>query len=316
VVGLVAAALIVPALDQPASSTIPSATPATNSAAPTVTATSSGYITAYPDGNKVYSLTPVRRMAAAIGAHSAAMTFTSAGGPRKGLPAPANTPSSVEMLRALGAPESVLNRFAHFDDVTTTGTQVVNRSVANSASPAGASATSTSTAWSGKQLLERTCDGDATLDGGHLSTYGCWNHYVVYKDGLDWQLLDKFYMSATHNGGSNSLTGLMQGESYDANNKWVTWKPVRSWDGGNCATVSTGLSAYGASVSTSWQQCPETYGLHLINGTSYPIQFQTKWDGKHNGPVNGARDTSGLVQVHSPSDSTALRHWTWEVWWE
>jgi hypothetical protein len=159
-------------------------------------------------------------------------------------------------------------------------------------------------------------DGDATLDGGHLSAYGCWNQYVVHMNDSDWYMLDKFYMSATHTGGSHALTGLLQGESYGANNQWVVWKPTKSTDGGNCATVSAGLGAFGATVSTSYQECPETYGLHWINGTSPPIQFQTKWDGKHSGPINGARDTSGLVEVHSPPTAGSVRVPTWTVWWE
>jgi hypothetical protein len=282
----------------------------TSVASPTIRAMANGsYLTSYADGEQVYSTGPVSRTSHSTGAGKSGSSFAPAAvGKNTALAAaaPASTPSSVEMLAAMGAPASVQAKFAHFDDLGTTSTTSSVRPMASG----------TAAIWTGQQLYDRICDGDSNLDGGHLSTWGCWNQWLVWTDGLHWKFMDKWYMSASHNGGSNSLTGLQMSESYTSGNHWLDWQPKRSISTGTCYTQSVGLSFVGVSTSTSWEVCPAESGLFYIRGDSYPILIRTKWDGNHNGPVNGSRDSTGLAKVDNSASASAQRGWGWQVWWQ
>jgi hypothetical protein len=219
-------------------------------------------------------------------------------------------PSSASIVAQMGAPADVVGKFAHEDALD----KAALSGAATANSSARASTTGNKAAVASGTLYNTECIGKH-FHGSYGSFYGCTNQYIALKNGGDWTMMDHFYSSASmHSNGGQSLTGLEEGVTYQNDgNEMRDWNPKQTSTGGSCQTISAGLTAYGLTLSDSYTACPEVYGEHYVSRWSY----YTKWDGQHEGPNNGSRETGGVDRVHNPPGSSpTYQKFQIIVWWE
>jgi hypothetical protein len=302
----------------------------TGAAVRTVTQAKGGYITkiAYPDGTvvKAYSSGPmhsaatsIRRTSRTLTADGATVTENSLSGElvpdiagptgkAKQASSPSTSPSAYDQLIAMGVSPT---EAAEFKDPP------VPQPVASSGSTgsrAASSVTPNATTDSG-ELWDTSCI-DADFDGSHGHVHGCDWQYRVWVNGADWYMQDYSLATGTMHDTAlfnpDEITGLKFGIHYSAYNVIANWDPSDTKDMGNCTTTQVSVTIKLFNLSRSSTECPETWGVYTINNQT----FTTKWDGKGNGPNDGARATHGAASVHSPPSAAPSRTLPWTVWWD
>ena len=107
------------------------------------------------------------------------------------------------------------------------------------------------------------------------------------------------------------LTGLKFGVHYGSGNEITQWKPADMHPVGSCVSNTVSLQYKGVGVSSTATQCPEQFGLYGIGDT----YFSTKWDGKGNGPNDGARATHAVDSVYNGASASPYPWVYWTVWY-
>ena len=161
-----------------------------------------------------------------------------------------------------------------------------------------------------------SCQGQFA-DHRKVHFYGCWLQYLTWKNSAgDWHLLDNFYSSVTIHDGtgtfSDKITGLLQGLAYGKKgneiNQWIPKQTTQE----KCSSTNITIGYDGTSASDTFNACSEQSGLYY-GGTQH---FQTKWDGKGDGPKEAARDTAGLDSMNNPPLASPTRSTNYTYWWK
>lgn len=307
-------------------------------------ATKGGYITTIHYGNgatvRTYSYHPVatpaapatKRMTAADGSSVHTMSgevvidegITAANKTTAAVPA-ASLPSAYDMLRAMGVSPAEAAPFQ--DTPTVTSTHSPAKSVAAKSAAAKSAAAKPKAIGGGtrtvrpaatvssSQLYDLSCV-DFDYDGSHGHFHGCDWQYKVSANGGDWYMEDRHLatvaMRDTAVFNPDTLTGVLFGIHYAANNVIGNWSPAGRKSMGSCTTTSSSVTVQGTTISSSKTECPETWGVYAITNQT----FTTKWDGQGDGPNDDVRYTHGVAAVHSPSSASPTRSLPYQIWWD
>ena len=214
-----------------------------------------------------------------------------------------STLTPYEELLALGAAPADIASLSGLDD----------KALASYESPSLAMP-ATSNSGGGTQIGPPVCI-DQDFDGGHGHIYGC---DVTRKVGTGannvWYLTDATQSTGTmHDTGCffcDHFTGLRFGTTYGSGNTIQSWKPTGTRDIGNCVKDTVSLQYKGVGVSSTGNQCPETFGVYTVSAKDY----STKWDGKGDGPSDGARDTHQVDGVYNGSTANPFPG-VYADWW-
>jgi hypothetical protein len=137
----------------------------------------------------------------------------------------------------------------------------------------------------------------------------------VGVSGRTWFLTDSALSSATmHDTGCtfcDHLTGLKFGIQYGRGNLIKHWKPADTQPVGACVNNTVSLTYKGVGVSSSAQQCPESFGLYGVGNT----YFSTKWNGNGHGPSDGARATHAVDAVNNGPGASPRPSVLYHIWY-
>jgi len=287
---------------------VPEAAPAGAVSSPgtVVTNTGHGYITkaTYANGDvvSVYGATKVKLPGAAPVVSAAVvngrMVHSSSGGATPDLSSVPtvngklqlpSTPSAHDELIALGAPAAVADEFKQFDS-SPVASSTATAAKTNVVVPASATP------------FWYLCASDSA-SSGKITMYGCDR---LLNAGGGYQE-DEFLASATANG--KEISGFEFGVNYPSGNAIITWKPSNVATYGSCTTTTTSVTYGGVTASSTDTECPQTFGLQVITGTT----FESKWDGHGTGYSNTSRSDEGATLVHYGANRYPGLVWT--MWW-
>lgn len=122
---------------------------------------------------------------------------------------------------------------------------------------------------------------------------GCDWQQVIQQNGADWYLSDSETYSAHYGCGfwCPSLRAMNNYTTWSANNQEVQWSPGSSTAVGQCQQTTVGV-AYIASISETFTECPQQFGLFTLSST----QFGVYWWGQS----QTWEAADGVDVVHSP----------------
>jgi hypothetical protein len=155
----------------------------------------------------------------------------------------------------------------------------------------------------------------ASAASGKISGYGCTTYYLIYQNGGDWWLNDKFKFSAHSTDTSLFPVRLKQVAwkvSWSTNNVIYDWDPASTHSVGSCVSLTMSASsgtAPSVGISISGSICPNTLGLWTLSSTvSGAIWKGPEQDTDYDASI-------GVQSVHSPP-SAAASYWSnWYLAW-
>lgn len=233
---------------------------------------------------------------------------------------PTDVPSDYDMLLAMGVSETdaaVFQVNAVGPIATSGGGDTIQPGPGPNVAPNATPTVTANVTASSAQLWNRSCV-DFSVDGGRGHFHGCDDQYRVWVNPYnrtDWFMEDKHLATGTMHDTAlffkDKVTGVLFGVHYGAYNLMYNWQPSVTSPVGSCKSTTSSVSVKFYTVSNTATSCPEEWGVYTINNQT----FTTKWNGKGNGPSDGARATHGVSSTHSPSSASATRGLPFKLWW-